>query len=178
MYMFWTSLMLFVAFICDYTIYMLAFTCNCPRISIFSLSLSTLTLCWLLSDIIPSISAMEPLGQTADPVFTLGTRSGCDLRYSLAFKFEGSDTELKCVRDARIPESKNYGFPVKLWLSPDNSVKSGFQCWIPWIPSRFRLDSETSVRDSGVCRTPRSSYLEWRRWTQGLKGEESDRAYS
>ena len=65
---------------------------------------------------------------------------------------EGSDTELKCVRDARIPESKNYGFPVKLWLSPDNSVKSGFQCW---IPSRFRLDSETSVRDSGVCRTPR-----------------------
>ena len=68
---------------------------------------------------------------------------------------EGSDTELKCVQDARVPESKNYGFPVKLWLSPDNSVvKSGFQCWIPWIPSRFRLDFESSVRDSGVCRTP------------------------
>ena len=69
--------------------------------------------------------------------------------------YEGSDTELKCVQEAQIPESKNYGFPVKLWLSLDNSVKSGFQCWIPWIPSRFHLDSETSVRDSGVCRTPR-----------------------
>ena len=113
MYMLWTSLMLLVAFICDYTIYMLTFTCNCPRISIFSLSLSTLTLCWLLSDIIPSISAMEPLGQTADPVFTLGTRSGCDLRYSLAFKLS-------------------------------------------------RARSRVILR---------------RRWTQGLKGEESGRAY-
>ena len=63
---------------------------------------------------------------------------------------------LVCVWDARIPESKNYRFPVKLWLSLDNSVKSGFQCWIPWIPSRFRLDSETSVRDSRVCWTPQS----------------------